>query len=80
MTDDALRILTIYDRPADYPGHVVARFGFAHRDPPVLSTSPRAWLFSSVEAARRWVREKHPDLVCIPRSPEDPPQIVESYI
>lgn len=65
---------TIYDHPADWPfGAVVRRFNWAQ---PTLV----ALYGTSVEHVRRMLLDREPWLACIPRQPEDDPNIVETWL
>lgn len=68
---------TIFDRPLDFPRDVVAR-RFVVRAGAVEPTDEVA-VFGSLELAQRWLAAQ-PNLTCFGRSPDDEPQIVESWI
>lgn len=76
--DKVLEIFTIYERPADYPGHyVVRRWSIvAGVNDPVPALDPHA-VVASLEAARASIPPGH---VALERSVDDEPQIVESWI
>lgn len=69
-----LHMWTIFDRPADHPGHFVVRGFDVTRDGPVATDDIQ--LADSLDEARRLVPR---GLYCMPRSPGDEPQIVETW-
>jgi hypothetical protein len=75
MTDEPLVMWTVYKHPADYPGWFVAR--------PFAITSRGSIAGSQVLKARtlKAVRDMlPPGLTCLTRSPDDEPQIVETWV
>lgn len=78
MTDTTpvLRMVTIYEHPHDQPLGYVVR---AHNIHPGRSVPAE---LIAVRATLREAREVVPPGmdICIPRSPEDDPQIVESWM
>ena len=78
MSDDVLRLYTIYDHPRDYPKWFVLRsFAVLRGNPEPQGESP-ALLFKEVERARAWCEER--GLTCIGKEPDDDPCIVETWI
>lgn len=72
----ALLLYTIYDRPRDFPGHVVVR-------PTVVSAlgvrqRPCVGIYGSVDEAREDMRAL--GLYLIPRDVRDDPCIVETWV
>lgn len=67
---------TIYDRPSDYPAHVVVRpfTTIAGRDLPLAGPCT---LHHDLKDARRAIPK---GLVCFPRVPEDDPNVVEVWL
>lgn len=65
---------TIFDNPLDAPGWFVARMFVGERP------THTALTFSTLEEAREMLLRLYPDLVCIERSPNDEPQIVETWL
>lgn len=80
MTADQheLRMLTVYDKPSDYPEHVVVRPCIV-RTGQILHLAMHK-LFATVDEARAWIEETHPHMTRIPRHPDDEPQIVEVWL
>jgi hypothetical protein len=74
-SNDLLSIWTIYDHPADFPDLYVARRFVTGRDGPVATPDVLQGELSALrEAFYRC------GLVCMTRSDEDEPQIVESWL
>ncbi|MBD3941975.1 hypothetical protein IF188_09735 [Microbacterium sp. NEAU-LLC] len=73
--DAALAVWTVYDRPADYPSSAVARLWTV--DAAGLSYTEGILIAPSIEALRAMLPA---GLVMIPRSDEDDPVIVESWL
>ena len=69
---DALTIWTIYDHPRDFPDNYVARR--FENDVPTTEVI----IAPDLDKLRRFFI--HNGLVCIARSEEDQPQIVESWL
>jgi hypothetical protein len=65
----------IYDHPLDYPNHWVVRAHVVF--PGITGVSHHAYLYSSLEEARRALP---PGLVKCNRHPTDDPQIFETWI
>ena len=74
MTDD-LRTYTIYEKPRDYPHCWVVREFRITRDGPVPSDT--VVIAPDLDKARSVIP---PGLVCLARSPEDDPTIVETWL
>lgn len=72
---DHLIVWTIYDNPLDYPGKVVVR-AFTIT-PGEAVPSGTYHICESIEQARRLIPE---GLTRMPRSEEDHPSVVESYL
>ena len=73
-----LTMFTVYQRPKDYPDEFVVREYEIRQEQVVASRLVvRA---PTLDAARRALRRRRPDLVCIPRALADDPVIVESWI
>lgn len=75
MIDSAtgLSIWTIYDHPIDYPDHFVARCFIGEQ--PTSSTI----VADNIETVRHILCVEM-GLVCLTRSPEDDPKIVETWL
>lgn len=73
MTHESLPMWVIYDRPRDYPDHVVVRKWLVREQ---AEPTP-CTLHDSIEAARAALP---PGLVCLPRDPHDDPFIVETWL
>jgi hypothetical protein len=85
VTQDALGMFTVYDRPKDFPHSVVVRRFWSwsilwpngvrraarHHDPEIRG-------FFDLEAARNWCESQ--GLYRLPRQPGDDPKIVETWI
>jgi hypothetical protein len=67
---------TVYDRPRDYPDHVVVRRCYVGAG--VVMHSAECELFANVEHARESLALR--GLTCIGREPGDEPQIVEAWL
>lgn len=86
MTQDALPIWTIYDRPSDFPDSVILReswswvFCWPGRTTGVanLTPAPHCRQFQTITQARTLCR--HWGLYCLARQPGDDPVIVETWI
>jgi hypothetical protein len=74
MNEGLLTMWTVYDHPADYPGHFVARKWIV--DAAGARPSMEAVFAPTLEQVRA---KLPPDLFCSPRQPGDEPQIVESW-
>ena len=73
-----LMILTLYEKPLDFPNHYVVRpmfLGAGQR-----RSSRGCMLFAKKENAALWVCTHFPDLTPVPRSYQDEPQVVGSWI
>ena len=68
---------TVYDHPRDYPDFFVARAFIIAREPIAL---PRAFFAETLDELRMILNRVYPDLICFPRSPDDEPHIVESWL
>lgn len=75
MADD-LAIWTVYDHPLDYPDKFVARKSLISSDG-VKQTSTVIWS-PDLEVVRETLARD--GLVCLERSPDDDPVIVECWI
>lgn len=73
---DALRVFAIYDRPLDYPEHIVVRGSSVTPRGIAMDPLPHA-LVATVDEARASLP---PGLVCFGRAPSDDPKIVESWL
>ncbi len=73
---DRLGIWAIYDRPRDYPEHVVARFWEAVNGHP--RPAPIVCIYSHVLAARQDMQRK--GLAYMARVPGDDPAILETWL
>lgn len=75
---DQLPVLVVFDRPSDYPDHVVLR----RTDVTMhgVLTRRSAALFDSLDEARAWIAATYPQLTLVPRSPYDHEAIVESWL
>ena len=73
---EALLFVVIYQNPIDFPGKYVVRDQYVIGSRIESAIEPRAIVDSLDEARRRvpW------GMVCLARSPEDDPVIVESWI
>lgn len=67
---------TIYERPADYPDSFVVRRWTIRAAGPEPDLQPLA-VVTTLEQARASLP---PGLVCLTRSPDDPPCVVEVWI
>ena len=72
-----LLVYTIYGRPADHPGspYIVRPFEVLDGAPRPL---PYVWSASTLDLARAIIPPSAD--TCIPRFPDDEPQIVESWM
>lgn len=77
-SDAVMRLFTVYDRPSDHPGYVVVRGSTI--TPNTVTMDRATQLFSSVDRARAWLRQEHPNLVRLDRAPDDDPVIVEVWM
>jgi hypothetical protein len=71
---ELLAIWVVYKRPADYPGHFVARKWLV--TPEGLTATMEAVFAPTLGQVRA---KLPPDLYCSPRQPGDEPQIIESW-
>lgn len=67
---------TVYDRPLDYPSHIVVRRCYAGAN--VVMHSAECELFENVEQARQSL--KGAGHYCIGRMPDDEPHVVEVWL
>lgn len=74
--NNSLSTLTIYDSPRDCHGRWVVRE--CHIGPGTLRMAPIAFVFGSLNAARRWCVSS--GLIRLPREPGDDTVIVETWI
>ena len=66
---------TVYDRPADHPGHCAVRKILVQDD----GLSPDDWhLFQSVYEARSALARR--GLICVPRAAHDEPALIETWL
>lgn len=72
--DGQLCMWTVYAHPKDYPNGYVARL--FRLDGPTHD----AFFGDSLEEVRAFLDKCYPGLYCIPRSPNDEPQIVETWL
>jgi hypothetical protein len=73
---EPLKMWTIYDHPTDYPNQFVARLLLVDNGEVKMT-----WIIilsDELEALRNHMRRW--ELTRVPRSPEDEPQIVESWM
>jgi hypothetical protein len=76
VSDDALSMWTVYDRPRDYPEQIVARrFEVSARGP---RATDEIVVADSLDAIREWMVER--GLTCLTRSPDDDSKIVETWL
>lgn len=73
---EALPIVVIYKDPSDYPGCFVARRQWASAGEILIDAEPLA-IAGNVHDVRSVVP---PGMVRIPRSPDDEPHLLESWI
>lgn len=82
MPELALRILTIYGRPSDFPEHLVVRGRTVHEDA-TFEVDEDEELFeptpAGVRAARAYIVEQGLSC-CVGREADDDPIILESWI
>ena len=82
MPELALRILTIYGRPSDFPENLVVRGRTVHEDG-TFEVDEDEELFTptphGVRAAREYCCEQGHSC-CVGREPDDDPIILESWI
>ena len=76
MTTNELSAWTLYDSPADAPGYFVLRRWVV--DSNGERATPQAFLCKDAQPLRDKMRER--GLTCVPRHPEDEPQIVEVWL
>lgn len=75
----SLSIWTVYDRPSDHPDKIVARRFEIRHEGPVPTTD--TIVSQSLDGLRKVLHHCYPDAcVLIPRSPEDDPHILESWV
>jgi hypothetical protein len=77
MAEALLSLWVVYDRPRDFPDHVVVRQQFAMRSGAV-AVAPFCTLYRSIDEARADLEPK--GLCCLMRHPDDDPTIVETWI
>lgn len=70
---------TIYDHPADYPEHFVARSWLVEASGQVMSGADDVETFDTLEAARASVLASG-CRYCLERDLSDDPKIVESWV
>jgi hypothetical protein len=78
MNEKVMDMWVIYDSPTDFPGLFVAR-----RHEILCGThQPTKEYYTAklLKILRIWVQGEAPGCVLIPRSPEDDPKIVESWL
>ena len=75
-SEASLWFAVIYRHPLDYPGKYVVR-GQVARPGGVVADPEPVGVVDTLEEARALIPE---GLVCLARSPEDQPQIVESWV
>jgi hypothetical protein len=73
-----LPMLVVFDRPGDFPDHVVVR----RCDVAMHEAThwEREALFESLTEARAWIARYYPRLTCVGRGPEDIPPLVETWL
>jgi hypothetical protein len=78
MLTQAMSMWTVYDSPSDMPGHFVARRFEITRH----GSQPTDEYMSgqNLDMLRDLLTTLHPGLVCIPRSEQDEPHIVEVWL
>lgn len=69
-----LCVWTIFNKPLDYPNHVVARMFVMDKPTNTML------LCDSVDEAREILHRLYSDLYCLPRSQGDEPAIVETWL
>jgi len=74
-----LDLWTLYDRPRDFPRHIVARRHRVERGRRDPVPAPVACLYDSVEEAR-WDMEQLGLGGPLPRDADDEPQIIETWL
>ena len=79
-TTTHLLMFTVYRHPIDYPTGYVVRPWEIHSGGGGLVMGARAYGFKTLELARLWLQSTHPHLTPIARSPDDEPQVVESWV
>jgi hypothetical protein len=74
-TDEFLRMWTLYDHPKDQPDNYVARLWLVG-DGRIIPTNDM-FVADTLEELRLLLP---PELSCLPRTPEDDPVIVETWL
>lgn len=74
----ALAVYTIYDHPTDFPQGYIARLFLVSSDGPV--PTDEAFADAHLDEVRQWIQRVAPGAVRIPRSPEDDPAILETWL
>lgn len=70
--ETVLEVYVIYDRPSDFPGHVVVRCQKIVRGQERPIPDPRCVRFRDTMAARAWVRSTFPHVVLLQGEGVDP--------
>lgn len=73
FSETAMPMVVLYDKPDDFPNNAVARLFDGLKGP-----TKQYVLYDSVDAARKDIRQLM--MILMPKHPEDPKCIVETYI
>ena len=76
--EEPMLIHTVYDHPRDYPWHYVVRASTIEDGEARPHDACALFLF--LDKARAWIVQEYPGAVCLPRSPEDDPVILEVWM
>lgn len=76
-TINGLPMFTVYNRPTDYPAHVVVRMSMCAAGGS-LSVGAEPELYDDIDEAREALADR--GLYCVGRHPDDAPQIVEVWL
>jgi len=78
MTDEVMRMLTVYDHPTDHPNHYVLRWWLVKRGNPQPIPLAKAELFKDLATAHAYIAQEWPHLSRAPLSDPDP-HILETW-
>lgn len=75
-----MMMLTLYEKPKDYPEDYVVRAWYVAGGRPAPVPSPIARLFATRQHAEQWVARTYPQASFVPRADDDEAQILGVWL
>ena len=75
-----MNLYVLYDHPLDYPSHVIIRRWEVTGDIAVPTPKEVVFQGDDLDSCRDFIDSNFPDLVCLARSDQDDPKIIETWV